>query len=149
MADDSTRKPNRSIPASDVMPVLEYADVEVAVEWLCRVFGFDERLRIANHRSQLTYGNGSMVVTEFRGGALGERSVEPTRHSLLMRVADANTHHERARTNGARIVSEPVDQAYGERQYSAVDLGGHQWTFSESIADSDPASWGGVLRPPA
>jgi hypothetical protein len=25
-------------------------------------------------------------------------------------------------------------------------LGGHVWTFSQSIADVDPASWGGVLR---
>jgi uncharacterized glyoxalase superfamily protein PhnB len=40
----------------------------------------------------------------------------------------------------------PVDYPYGERQYSAVDPGGHVWTFSESIADVDPASWGGELR---
>jgi hypothetical protein len=27
-------------------------------------------------------------------------------------------------------------------QYSAEDLGGHRWTFSQSIADVDPGSWG-------
>lgn len=27
-------------------------------------------------------------------------------------------------------------------------LGGHRWTFSESIADVDPASWGGALVKP-
>jgi hypothetical protein len=32
--------------------------------------------------------------------------------------------------------------AYGERQYSAEDLGGHHWVLSQSIADVDPASWG-------
>jgi uncharacterized glyoxalase superfamily protein PhnB len=37
------------------------------------------------------------------------------------------------------------DYPYGERQYSAVDVGGHHWTFSESIADVDPADWGGEL----
>jgi len=36
----------------------------------------------------------------------------------------------------------PTDYPYGERQYSAEDLGGHRWTFSQSIADVDPASWG-------
>ena len=24
-------------------------------------------------------------------------------------------------------------------------IGGHRWTFSQSIADVDPAEWGGVL----
>ena len=43
---------------------------------------------------------------------------------------------------GAEIVSPPSDYPYGERQYSAIDLGGHRWTFSQTIADSDPASWG-------
>jgi len=30
----------------------------------------------------------------------------------------------------------------------AVDLGGHRWDFSQSIADVDPASWGGELLTP-
>lgn len=29
-----------------------------------------------------------------------------------------------------------------------ADGGGDVWTFSESIADIDPASWGGTLRRP-
>jgi hypothetical protein len=32
---------------------------------------------------------------------------------------------------------------YGERQYTAQDLAGHQWTFSETLADVDPGTWGG------
>jgi uncharacterized glyoxalase superfamily protein PhnB len=28
-----------------------------------------------------------------------------------------------------------------QRQYSVVDVGGHVWTFSQSIADVDPDSW--------
>jgi len=27
-----------------------------------------------------------------------------------------------------------------------VDIGGHTWTFSQTIADIDPADWGGELR---
>jgi uncharacterized glyoxalase superfamily protein PhnB len=30
---------------------------------------------------------------------------------------------------------EPADVEYGERQYNAEDLAGHQWTFSETLAD--------------
>jgi uncharacterized glyoxalase superfamily protein PhnB len=46
----------------------------------------------------------------------------------------------------ARILREPADYPYGERQYTAEDLGGHQWTFSESIADLAPEDWGGASK---
>jgi uncharacterized glyoxalase superfamily protein PhnB len=59
-------------------------------------------------------------------------------------VEDADRHREQAAKAGARILSEPTDYPYGERQYSAEDPGGHRWTFSQSIADVDPASWGGT-----
>jgi uncharacterized glyoxalase superfamily protein PhnB len=50
-----------------------------------------------------------------------------------------------AKQFGARIVNPPIDYPYGERQYSVEDLGGHQWTFSQTIADVDHSSWGGIL----
>ena len=109
-----------------------------AVEWLTGAFGFAERLRIPGHRSQLTFGAGAMVATE--------RDVENVAktHSVLVRVDDVDAHCERARRFGARITMEPCDHAYGERQYSATDIGGHSWTFSQTIADVAPEDWGGV-----
>jgi uncharacterized glyoxalase superfamily protein PhnB len=65
---------------------------------------------------------------------------------LLVRVDDADAHRKRAEAAGATIRSEPTDWPYGERQYSAEDPGGHIWTFSQSIADVDPADWGGTLK---
>ena len=50
-----------------------------------------------------------------------------------------------ARRSSAR----PRTTPYGERQYTAEDPGGHHWTFSQSIADVDPASWGGTLVTPS
>ncbi len=44
---------------------------------------------------------------------------------------------------------EPTDFEYGERQYTAEDLAGHQWTFSETLEDVHPETWGGVLVSPA
>jgi uncharacterized glyoxalase superfamily protein PhnB len=71
--------------------------------------------------------------------------VEFRNHSLLVRVEDADSHYERAREHGAQIVQPPKDYPYGERQYTAVDIGGHSWTFSQTIADVDPQDWGGTL----
>ncbi|HKE95936.1 MAG TPA: VOC family protein [Povalibacter sp.] len=131
---------NRSMPASTVIPVLGYPDVRAAVDWLCRAFGFTERLRIGEHRSQLTFDGGSIVVTGHAQSAPAGNS-----HSVMVRVDDATAHYERAKQSGARVSGPPVDYPYGERQYSAIDPGGHVWTFSETIADSDPATWGGQL----
>jgi len=129
---------NRSIPESVVMPVLVYPDVRAAVAWLGDAFGAVERLRIGEHRAQLALGNGHFVATDGPAD-------HPARSLVLVRVADVDAHHRRAREAGARIVTAPADHVYGERQYTAEDLAGHRWTFSQTIADVDPASWGGVL----
>ena len=129
-------KANRSVPEAAVIPELPYPDVREAVDWLSRAFGFEERLQIGDHRAQLVYESGAVIA--IRGDAPGS--------TLLVRVDDANAHHARAAEAGAKIISEPEDYPYGERQYSAVDPGGHRWTFSESIDDVDPAIWGGTLK---
>lgn len=131
---------NRSIPDASVMPVLSYEDPVAAAEWLARAFGFRIRLRIGSHRIQLTFGDGAIVATE---QAWTGSETASSGHSLLVRVDDAARHHATALAGGARILQPPTDQPYGERQYTAEDLGGHRWTFSETIADVDPADWGG------
>jgi uncharacterized glyoxalase superfamily protein PhnB len=142
-------KPNRSIPSPLVIPVLVYPDVREAVAWLTEAFGFAERLRIGeNHRSQLSFGDGgALIVADARGERRPPRPGEVT-SSVVVRVDDAKAHCERARAHGARIEMEPTDFEYGERQYTALDFAGHRWTFSETLADVDPADWGGELVAP-
>ena len=131
---------NRSIPPSTVIPVLAYSDMPAAVTWLCDAFGFVERLRIGDHRTQLEVGTGALVVVQREGSA---PSVQDG--SVMIRVDDAHAHCARATRHGARIVLPPTDYPFGERQYSADDPEGHRWTFSQSVADVDPATWGGVM----
>jgi uncharacterized glyoxalase superfamily protein PhnB len=141
-------KPNRSIPAATVIPVLIYPDVREAVEWLSTAFGFVERLRIGEaHRSQLNVGDGAVIVADVRGEQVAPREREVT-HLVTVRIDDARAHCERARSHGARILMEPTDWEYGERQYVAEDPAGHRWTFSETLDDVAPAEWGGTLVEP-
>jgi uncharacterized glyoxalase superfamily protein PhnB len=139
-------KTNRSIPSAVVVPVLIVADVRAAVDWLQQAFGFAERLRIGeSHRSQLDVpGGGAVIVADVRREQQPPRAGEVT-HSVLVRVDDARAHCERARAHGAKILMEPTDFEYGERQYAAEDEFGHRWTFSETLDDVDPAAWGGEL----
>ncbi len=132
---------NRSIAAATIIPVLAYADVHEAAAWLCAAFGFTVRLRIGNHRVQLNAGTGAVTVRE-------KRENEPNATlglgcSITVRVENADAHCRRAREHGARITEDPVTHPFGERQYNATDFAGYSWTFSQSVADVDPAEWGG------
>jgi uncharacterized glyoxalase superfamily protein PhnB len=138
-----TLRCNRSMPTACVIPVLGYTDVVATADWLVRAFGFVERLRIGSHRIQLAFGDGAIVI------AAREEAPDARGLSLMLRVVDADAHCTQARDHGARILAEPATFPYGERQYSAMDPAGYVWTFSESVADIDPADWGGELKEPA
>ena len=129
---------NRSMPPGVIIPELAYPDVLAAAAWLCETFGFQERLRIGTHRVQLVFGGASVVAVEqpAQGAAMD---------SVMVRVDDVDAHCAHATQCGVRILNAPADHPYGERQYTAADLTGRRWTFSQSIADSDPADWGGEL----
>jgi len=129
---------NRSIPQCTVIPELPYPDVGEAIEWLCQAFAFTLRIRIGNHRAQLNVGDGAVVVMEPRPGT------PPCSSSVLVRVEELDKHYERARKHGAKVVNEPANHPYGERQYSVLDFAGHRWDFSQSIADVSPEQWGGA-----
>ena len=104
-------------------------------------FGFTERLRIGEgHRSQLDVpGGGAVILAEVRPDtAVAGDGVS---HSVLVRVEDATAHFERAKAAGARILMEPTDFEYGERQYAVEDPFGHRWMFSETLSDADPGDW--------
>jgi uncharacterized glyoxalase superfamily protein PhnB len=132
---------NRSMPPGTVIPVLQYPDVGEAAGWLCRAFGFTERLRIGDHRTQIDVGDQAAVVVAH---GPSPRSLGSTATvSLMIRTADAGRQLERAQALGAEIASPLQDQPYGERQFSVRDPGGYVWTFSETTGDVDPASWGG------
>ena len=131
---------NRAMPRCPVIPELAYKDVAAAADWLSEAFGFTLRFRFGGHRAQLNVGGGAAIVAKEGGDGTPGSS-----HSVMLRVADVDQHHARAVDRGARIVSPLQDYPYGERQYSAVDVGGHVWTFSQSIADFDPALFGAVV----
>ena len=57
---------------------------------------------------------------------------------MQVRVEAVAAHCERARQADARILTEPKDHIYGERQYNAEDFYGHRWDFTETLVDVDP-----------
>ncbi|MEV1132393.1 VOC family protein [Agromyces sp. NPDC049794] len=53
--------------------------------------------------------------------------------TMAVFVDDVDEHYRLANEKGARIVSEPLDQPYGYREYSARDCEGFLWSFMKEI----------------
>lgn len=143
---------NRSAPRATVVPILVYEDVGEAIDWLCTVFGFSERLRAAGpggvvSHAQLAMAEGAVMLGR-QGAEFRPPRPNEVNQYVLVHVEDVDRHYERARQRGARILKAPTDMPFGERQYTAEDLGGHRWTSSQSIADVAPEEWSATPAEP-
>ena len=127
------------------MPILVYADVGQAIEFLSRAFGFKERLRaewggVISH-AQMDIGDGSIMMGK-QGGPFAAPFGETVSQYAHVHVDRVDQHFATAKAAGAIILKEPADMPFGVRQYTCKDTGGHWWTFSENVRDVDPAEWG-------
>ena len=126
-----------------------YEDAAGAIDWLCRAFGFDVRLKVESdhgriEHSELTYGEGLVMVGQ-SGARPGRQHVKSPQsvggantQSVMLFVDDVDAHCARARSAGARIFEEPAVHDYGadfwaDRSYGAVDVEGHHWWFTQRL----------------
>jgi uncharacterized glyoxalase superfamily protein PhnB len=130
-----------------ITPYLLYEDVEAALAFLSRAFGFKEVLRYkseegyVNH-AEMRLGDGKIYLgdpgDQYRNPrALGNETV-----GIYVVVDDVDGHFERANAAGAEIREEPADQEYGERRYTARDHEGHVWYFAQPTKEVAPEDWG-------
>jgi len=121
--------------------LLVYRDLGRAHAWLVDVFGFapgelvwegDEAVH-----GELFVGDGPVWLHR---EAPEHRMVPPAATggvvtgSMAVHVDDVDAHHARvSRVEDAEIVSAPVDQPYGFREYSVHDLEGHFWSFQQPL----------------
>jgi len=135
-------------PHPDVVPMLSYADVAAAMDWLVAAFGFTERVRRGDGaggvgHGELLAGDGVLMLGRpspaYEGpkahrehcAAAAEWSRPPhVVDGVLVYVTDVDAHRDHAEARGATIVREPVDEPPG-RLYVAEDLEGHRWMFLE------------------
>ena len=131
-----TTSPGKVGTTSDIYPSLCYDDAPAAIAWLCRVFGFTQRLVVPGPNgtiahSELSYGNGVVMIGSPKAerGFVSPRSQAGSSQALSVRVEDPDAHCARAKAAGA-IITQPLrDEEYGSRGYMAKDLEGHQWYF--------------------
>lgn len=133
-----------------------YNNAGEAIDWLCKTFGFEVRLRIEGEggrieHSELTFGEGLIMVgsTGKSESPCRQHFASPASHAgvntqaLCIIVDDVDAHCAHARAVGATIAQEPTTNDYGDdywadRSYMAMDLEGHAWWFMQRMRDQKP-----------
>lgn len=133
-----------------ITPYLLYEDVDGALSFLSRAFGFKEVLRYTgeegyvNH-AEMRLGDGKIYLGDPGDQYRNPKKVGHDTVGIYVLVDDVDRHFERAKEAGAEIVEEPTDQEYGERRYSAVDPEGHRWFFAQPTREVAPEEWGATM----
>jgi len=123
-----------------VIPCLRYRDAPAAIEWLCRVFGFEEQLVVPNEdgtiaHAQLSFGNGMIMLGSASDSVFGRLMKLPDEiggaetQTAYVIVSDADLVYRQAKASGAEILLDIKDEDYGGRGFTCRDLEGHIWNF--------------------
>ena len=122
------------------IPVLVYADIMAAHDFLVEAFGFTP--------GGVQYdGAGHAVHGEVIAGGttIWLHAVSPEHRmtspigsaasfgGIVVRVPNVDEHFARVRETSAQIDSEPTNQDYGQREYGVTDPGGHRWWFATEL----------------
>lgn len=135
---------NRSVPVDSILPHVVYRDVEAAITWLGKVFGFSEHYRYGEpaNGAQMRLGNAWIMLESARGKRTSPAKLGYGTQSLTVFVEDVDGQFRRAKAAGAKILEEPHETEYGEYQFAVEDLDGHHWLFSRHAKDVNPEEWG-------
>jgi uncharacterized glyoxalase superfamily protein PhnB len=131
-----------------VTPMLAYEDGAAALLWLSKAFGFRELTRMTGDDGRLAHGEmetGDGVIMlatpspDYEGPGRHREHCEAARRwstvpwvidGVLVYVDNVSEHYERAKKEGAGILSEPEIGPYGTK-YRVEDIEGHRWMFME------------------
>lgn len=124
---------------STVIPGFRYRDAPAAIEWLCKIFGFErhavyegENGTIAH--AELVLGSGMIMLGTGKNDEYSQGFKSPTElggietASTYIVVPDADAACARAIAADAVVVRPLQDTPYNSREFTARDLEGHSWT---------------------
>ena len=142
---------NRSLPTDTVLPHIMYRNLEEALVWLTKAFGFVEHYRYGNPISgaQMAAGNAWIMLKQARQTDATPKELGFGTQSLTVFIEDIHAHFEQAKSAGVTLLEDLHETVYGELQYAAEDLDGHHWLFSRHARDLNPVQWGATVRHPA
>ena len=127
-----------------ISPYIYYEDAGAALDWLKDAFGFAEKVRMPGPDGRVAHaeleldGGVIMVGTPMSADFKNPKRLGVGTASVYIYVDDVDAHFVQAKEAGAEIIREPEDQFYGDRNYAAKDLEGHEWFFGQHVRDVSP-----------
>jgi PhnB protein len=112
-----------------ITPYLTVREAPELLEFVKQAFGAQELLRSTGSaggmHAEVRIGDSILML-----GGGGEWRGTPMPTSLWMYVEDADAAYASALRAGARSISAPADQPYGDRMAGVTDVAGNQWYIS-------------------
>jgi uncharacterized glyoxalase superfamily protein PhnB len=139
--------PDQKATRSTAIPGMHYQNAPDAIEWLCRVFGFEKHAVYTGPdntimHAELTLGGGMIMLGSVNDKAPDRRMKMPAElggaqtRGVNLIVKNADEIYERAKAAGATIVETLEYKPYGGRGFACLDPEGHIW----HVGTYDP--WG-------
>ena len=125
---------------STIIPALRYRNAPAAIDWLCRVFGFERHAVYEGPDGTIGHAeltlNGGMIMLgstkddEFasRFKSPGEQGGTESRGAYIVVPMTRTLSHARAVAAGAVIIRPLQDTPYGSREFAVRDPEGHSWS---------------------
>ena len=124
---------------SSIIPAMRYRDAPAAIEWLCRVIGFEKHLVVPGPENTIAHAQLSLGAGMLMLGSVGNDSEYGLRirqpdeiggfetQSAYVVVPDADAVYARAKAEGWTVVIDIKDEDYGGRGFSCMDPEGRLW----------------------
>jgi uncharacterized glyoxalase superfamily protein PhnB len=132
-----------------ITPYLHYEDAAAALDWLARVFGFEEISRYVDdggrvREAEMRVGDNQLWLSGRDPGYWEEKGRGPEQ-LILIWVDDVDAHHARVCAAGVDA-KPPEDKPYGVRTYAVTDLEGYEWGFMRATGKGYEEQPGGLTE---
>ena len=120
-----------------VTPYLTIENPEAVMDFLKKAFDAQETYAMRDDKGQVQHAEMKLGTSMLMfGRAHGEWHARPGNFYLY--VEDCDAAYKRAIAAGAKSISEPADQFYGDRHGGVADPEGNNWWVATHIEDVAP-----------
>jgi len=130
-------------------PYLHYEDAAAMLDWLARVFGFEEVTRYVDadgrvREAEMHVGDTELWISGRDPGFWAEKDRGPEQ-LVLVWVDDVDAQHARVTAPGIDALA-PEDKPYGVRTFGVTDPEGYEWGFMRRLGTGYRQTEDGGLR---
>lgn len=133
-----------------VTPTLIFKNLDKAVQFYTKAFGFNEDFNVKDKTGnstmvKMSYNDSTFMFSSKEDMGVDKQIKTPKESgqrspiSLYMYCEDVDATFERAIKNGAKKVSNPEDMFWGDRMATVEDPEGYLWMIAKQVSDFDPS----------